>query len=480
MDEDKLPTVDLSGLEIFSSGTFNGDTYSDADLDAMVTAFDKVGFKPTVKAGHADGQEDEKAARKVFGAPSLGYVSRIYRTGKKLLADATQVPRRFADLIKAGSYKRISSEIYWNFCADDKAEKHPRVLKSIAFLGADIPALTSLKEIEALYQKNEAGGLFAYDDNKREFHIYTAEVVDPPLTVNRYVDPHQYEGFTVKEEDNQFCVYGVEGKIKCWSTREEADNSIKGYATDSNKDTSHKEYAMKIKEEDGKYCVYDGDKKLKSFPSKEDAQAYMDDMKEEDYKLKGETHMTDKELEAARAAMQKEFDDKLESIKTDFASKLESSKTETEKATAEKYEQRVHKLESERRTISIDSWIKDQKQAGKLAPVQESAMRAILFALPDEGEKVVTYSREDKTEVKQSLAEAIKEFVTTQPSIFKTLSQHTDSDESTGEYNNASAEVDRRTREYMQKNSEKDYRTAMTYVLKTDEVLKQKWEDNKN
>ena len=162
-----LETVDYPGLEIFSEGVFNNDTYSAADLQAMVDAFPLVGFEPTVKAGHPDGQEDEKKARMVFGAPALGYVSRIYVNGKKLIADLKQVPKRFADLIKAGAFKRISAEIYWDY-----AKKWPRVLKSIAFLGADIPALTDLKAIESLYEKNEAGGLYAYDDNGNEYRAY--------------------------------------------------------------------------------------------------------------------------------------------------------------------------------------------------------------------------------------------------------------------------------------------------------------------
>jgi hypothetical protein len=41
-----LPTAEIKALEIFQVGTHNGDEYSQADLDSMVTAFDKVGFQP--------------------------------------------------------------------------------------------------------------------------------------------------------------------------------------------------------------------------------------------------------------------------------------------------------------------------------------------------------------------------------------------------------------------------------------------------
>ena len=171
-DTKKLPTVDFKALEIFSTGKWNGDTYEQKDLQAMVSAFGKVGFKPTVKAGHPDGQDDEKKARQVFGAPALGYVSRIYIKGKKLFADLMSVPKRFADLIKAGSYRRISAEIYWNYTDDASGNKFSRVLKAVSFLGADIPALTDLKEIENLFQTAESGALFAYDDDGQEFRLY--------------------------------------------------------------------------------------------------------------------------------------------------------------------------------------------------------------------------------------------------------------------------------------------------------------------
>ena len=43
----------------------------------MIGAFGKVGFQPTVKAGHQEGQENSLVAGAVFGEPALGYVERI-------------------------------------------------------------------------------------------------------------------------------------------------------------------------------------------------------------------------------------------------------------------------------------------------------------------------------------------------------------------------------------------------------------------
>ena len=175
----ELKTKEIKALEIFQSGTHNGDFYSEADLDAMVDAFDKVGFEPTVKAGHQEGQENSLVAGAVFGEPALGYVERIWRQGSKLLADIKSVPQRFANLILAGSYKRVSSEIYWDFESED--EVFPRVLKAIAFLGADIPALTSLRAVEALFKRTAT--CVAYDDSGNEYHIYEIERAYQPSNV---------------------------------------------------------------------------------------------------------------------------------------------------------------------------------------------------------------------------------------------------------------------------------------------------------
>ena len=175
----QLETVDIPALEIFSEGKWNGDEYSHGDLQAMVDAFPQVGFEPTVKAGHADGQEDEKKARLVFGAPALGYAKRIWVDGKKLFAELKDIPKRFADLIKTKAFSRVSAEIYWNYKHEVDGKTYPRVLKSIAFLGADIPALTNLEAIESLYQKNEAGSLFAYDERGNEFRSYCMDCAVP-------------------------------------------------------------------------------------------------------------------------------------------------------------------------------------------------------------------------------------------------------------------------------------------------------------
>ena len=71
------------------------------DIEQMIQFFNanrlpKVALKlPQAEATRVFGQED--------GAPALGWVSRIYREGKKLLADFRKVPKIVARVLREGS-----------------------------------------------------------------------------------------------------------------------------------------------------------------------------------------------------------------------------------------------------------------------------------------------------------------------------------------------------------------------------------------
>lgn len=157
-------TFNLNGVEIFSTGIWNGDRYNVEDLDNMVSNFDDVGFEPPVKIGHNEEQPELKD-----GQPALGYVDKIYTVGSKLLADFKELPKKVYEAIKRGNYKRVSSEIYWNYRADDKSFN--RVLKAVALLGAEIPAVTNLESITGLYEKEVGTGDVKLHYNGKESEI---------------------------------------------------------------------------------------------------------------------------------------------------------------------------------------------------------------------------------------------------------------------------------------------------------------------
>jgi len=139
--------------EVFSIGTWNGDNYSEADLDDMVKNFDllKNEIKPPVKLGHNEKQTQD-------GQPALGWVSKVKRVGSKLIATLSSVPDIVHKALQSGRYKRVSSEIYWNYKSGESTFK--RVLAGVALLGADIPAVTNLEDLEAFLSQSTDKGSF--------------------------------------------------------------------------------------------------------------------------------------------------------------------------------------------------------------------------------------------------------------------------------------------------------------------------------
>lgn len=80
------------------------------------------------------------------GQPALGWVSRVYRDGRKLLADFIDMPTSIYEMVKAGLYKFVSVELAKNVLAGTR--EIPWVLDAVALLGADQPAVGTLKDLQ--------------------------------------------------------------------------------------------------------------------------------------------------------------------------------------------------------------------------------------------------------------------------------------------------------------------------------------------
>jgi len=149
----------INDVQIFASGTWNGDTYTDADLDEMVQAFNdnKEKLKPYLKLGHDENQKILQAD----GLPAAGWIGRLYRAGSVLYADFIDLPQKIYDLIIKGAYKKVSSEIFWNI--DLNGNKYSRMLAGVALLGSDMPAVTCLNDILAFYGLGTYESLKSFD-----------------------------------------------------------------------------------------------------------------------------------------------------------------------------------------------------------------------------------------------------------------------------------------------------------------------------
>ena len=217
---------------------------------------------------------------------------------------------------------------------------------------------------------------------------------------------------------------------------------------------------------------YPDENKRRTACEKEMGEALMQAIQE----VKGGPVMDEKKFEQEKAQLEadkraaeqkaKEYQDKLSALQAD---------NEAAKGKESEALQEVKKLKRERHDDQIKSWIAAQKRAGKLAPVEEPRLTAILSALYED-QRTVTFSQADgdKTkEVKDTLADAIKAFIVGRPNIFKEMG-HAD-DEPTESLPKAGDEVDRRAKEYQAKHEKVGYMDACKAVLKADPELNERY-----
>jgi len=147
-DDDKKPDekqelFKLEGVEIFATGVHNGIKFDKRDLQDMIAAAKKIDFSPVIKQGHGFFED---------GLPALGYIDNLRIKGRKLVADFIDMPKVVYDAIRTRRFDRVSAEIFFNFKRG--GELYRRVLKAVALLGVEIPAVANLKPLNKLFSYN--------------------------------------------------------------------------------------------------------------------------------------------------------------------------------------------------------------------------------------------------------------------------------------------------------------------------------------
>ncbi len=139
----------LNDVEIFQVGKWNRDSYNKASLQEMVQNFNELKdvVKPPAKIGHSESQDYLKKE----GLPAAGWVTSLKMVGNKVVAHFKDVPKIVKDLIDKKAYKRVSAEIYPTYKNPANGKIYNNVLRAVAFLGAETPAVETLSDIAALY-----------------------------------------------------------------------------------------------------------------------------------------------------------------------------------------------------------------------------------------------------------------------------------------------------------------------------------------
>lgn len=179
-----LPTHNFEGVELLAPGKWygrgcppDGCEFTTKHIDQAVAAYEdtKDLFDAPVKLGHNGNQK----LLEEDGYPAAGWVTNLRRVGDRLVGDLMNVPRKVADLIEAGAYRKRSSEFREDFEINGK--KHPIVFVGLALLGADLPAVEGLSDIHKLYSRVD----LALDEGTK---IVMSEDDDPILSLELELD----------------------------------------------------------------------------------------------------------------------------------------------------------------------------------------------------------------------------------------------------------------------------------------------------
>lgn len=142
-------------IQIFKPGTHtaaSGATlsFSEADLAATVAAYDPAVHEAPIVVGHPRDN-----------APAYGWVKKLEFAEGALVAHADELDPDFAEMVKAGRFKKRSASFY---APDAKANPKPGVyyLRHVGFLGAQPPAVKGLKDVEFA---SDAEGIVEFEED---------------------------------------------------------------------------------------------------------------------------------------------------------------------------------------------------------------------------------------------------------------------------------------------------------------------------
>jgi hypothetical protein len=154
---DELETVDLTGVELLSTGgpyfgtgsPDEGDHFDEKYLEELAANAEalKAEVQAPIKIGHSKGQRLLKnSGLFVDEMPAAGWVENQRVAGGKLLGDLKKVPKKIADLINIGAFRKRSVELSKIKSQTDDGKEY-EVVSALALLGAKAPAVRTLNDI---------------------------------------------------------------------------------------------------------------------------------------------------------------------------------------------------------------------------------------------------------------------------------------------------------------------------------------------
>lgn len=130
----------MKPIQIFRSGKHTpmkgpAITFADADLQAAAAAYDPALHEAPIVVGHPKSD-----------APAYGWIKSLAFEDGELVADPDQVDPEFAELVRKGSFKKISASFYPPDAAGNPSPGS-YYLRHVGFLGAQPPAVKGLRPV---------------------------------------------------------------------------------------------------------------------------------------------------------------------------------------------------------------------------------------------------------------------------------------------------------------------------------------------
>lgn len=186
----ELETVDLEGVEILSTGgpvhaigsPPSGDYWTREQLRSMVEAARELEGELDAPARIGHRRMGESAEEALRSSPAVGWLTnhRLSEDGARYLADVKRVPRRFAELIRAGAWRKRSAELS-KITSQKTGKTYDYVVTGLAWLGDRLPAVRTLDDVVALYEGEGAERRLLVEYDNAEAPKTVDEVIEIAL-----------------------------------------------------------------------------------------------------------------------------------------------------------------------------------------------------------------------------------------------------------------------------------------------------------
>ena len=158
---DEKKGIEEQEIEIFRAGKYPQRDFNEDDLDQIANSYDPAVHEAPITVDHA------KKGR------AWGWVKSVRRVGDTLMAKLGQVNEAFAEIIKEGAYKKRSVELITNFNNSGMP-----YLSALTFLGAKLPQVKGMADIELSESDHGPVGRFEYREQEPETQRRIEEVAD--------------------------------------------------------------------------------------------------------------------------------------------------------------------------------------------------------------------------------------------------------------------------------------------------------------